>query len=1064
MSRDAIKKTMSHIFLQVTKDPNLELEVRFHRRFTKKEQCKFQSSIQPTIFYEVIEHFRKGYIPNVYECEDSHTTDTLYDSQRLVEDHETGVCSLVWKNRETLPVFNSNVYVNPKGFKIALSKEIVSTDQEQCASFKGVIARLTQDVLKRRKDRTTFIQYMLDSHQNKVAIFRFDFTKVTKKRSGVSQEIFEIEMEYLGNKYSNHINYILERISKISDLFLDNLEALLRSIQNAHVLIKWDEFNSVIDDYKSLLQIPQHHTENTFRGTQPETLTRNTFQFVKQQAYYVADKSDGERALLFIDPRGDCYLISRYMQVVKLDCSLKKLSNSVFDTEWFEESRLCLIFDVLAMNSRDLRGETTTRRLGHISELRCLPFTHNGYRIEMKTIHFFSQMHYDPGVIREILENTTHEIDGIVFTPALESYPTRQKWPHLLKWKPPELNSIDLYVEQDPETNNWNTFARTLEVTDTRQGDKGWMLQENRDSMLICYQQNREEMVVNKEYLDVVRSVTVKIPFLPYPVVEYNKEWVEAGLIVDKRVIEFIWDIEKKKMQPIKVRQDKSVLGADGANFWTVAKETWKTMISPITKEDLLCTGQSADTSPADGDTSDTTNTLSTRRLGQTGRLVNDNLFKFHNVIKRRLISEYTTQTHNFSVHSIFKKMNGFYLQNEQEWSLPDTEEVTNWLAEKPDIEVRVNPETGRIHAKVTKSLTVSTSAFSLLDLCTGKGGDMWKWCQNGVSCVVALDNDPELLSGTSDSALSRWSVASKKHPHTKILFAEVDARTPVIQYLIYKNLHTDFDVVSCFFAMHYLFATKDTLHQFMVNVQQNLKFNGYFIGCIMDGKKVFEAIDKTGCIHVKTPDGNTVFKITKRYKSDLQPFSKLYPFGNEIDVQIGDSIISEYIDNIKDKKEYLVNFENFVKIAKHYDLDLVASDTFDNWFTTVRPDITDEQKQLSFMCRSFVFKKTSNSWMHQKNLLAEQNQIKKRIHDLQDQQLATERIEHFDLDTVLRGGVDPNFGKSLKKKKHPEPIVVKFDKKKYQEALDRMNHVKRQKVVYFTKDAWNAQVNKTKI
>ena len=41
-----------------------------------------------------------------------------------------------------------------------------------------------------------------------------------------------------------------------------------------------------------------------------------------------------------------------------------------------------------------------------------------------------------------------YHIDGLIFTPLIEPYPTKNKsWKQLFKWKPPELNSIDTLIE-----------------------------------------------------------------------------------------------------------------------------------------------------------------------------------------------------------------------------------------------------------------------------------------------------------------------------------------------------------------------------------------------------------------------------------------------------------------------------------------------------------------------------------------------------------------------------------------------------------------------------------------
>jgi hypothetical protein len=215
-----------------------------------------------------------------------------------------------------------------------------------------------------------------------------------------------------------------------------------------------------------------------------------------------------------------------------------------------------------------------------------------------------------------------------------------------------------------------------------------------------------------------------------------------------------------------------------------------------------------------------------------------------------------------------------------------------------------------------------------------------------------------------------------------------------------------------------------------------------------------------------------------------------MYPFGQEIDVQIGESIISEYIDNIEDKKEYLVNFECFIEMAKHYDLELVSSETFDNLYTHDIYDkkgnnndgnekfsgLTDEHKQLSFLCRTFVFQKTSNSMLKQKNNLQSEEESFKHMSDLQSKQLKTQTVECIDQSTVYISDTlstsdalctlnsKLNHSGQSSGSLNPPVITCKFDEQKYNDVLDHLKHIKRQKVLYFSKEAWNEHVKNIKL
>jgi hypothetical protein len=1127
MSREDVKVHFVHIFQQVTKDPLLELEVRFHRRFTKEERGKFHSDVQSVVFYELIENFKNGLIPNIYEMEETHTVDTTlqHHSQRLIQNLNDNSISLVHKTQENIPVFAQPIHVNSKGFKIALNKEIVTNDLEQCESFKALTKSQSQRnggsaVVIRKKNRITFAQYIIDNQNQKIIIFRFDFTRVVQN----DREMFEIEMEYLGNKHPKYTDYILKMISDITELFLNNLEQMLKWIQNAHVLMTWEEFNETFSHYKRLLQIPAHHTENLFRGTQPETLTRSTLHMIKENAYYIADKSDGSRALLMIGQNGNCYLISRSLQIIKLDCQLPALSNSIFDTEWFANQHRCLIFDLLCLRNKDVRNEITIDRVKRLNNIGELPFAFNGYKIDIKVLHFMPKNGYDTTIINKLLQttNNNHLMDGIIFTPATEPYPQRQKWPNLLKWKPPTLNSIDLYVELYTSTRTgdkrWLLYVRTLEVIDKKTNRKAWMLQEHRNEMKIRYMDDNTETTKLKTDLNVFRSETVKMPFFMFPslpvVISSTNTTTDSysNLLQDKCIVEFIWNVENKQLIPIRTRHDKSVLGIEGSNFWTVAKETWKTMIDPITEKELLEQhSNSKNSRPERSERSERSeqsqhslvkDSHSLKKESHSLEKESHSLEKeSHSLVK--VNTEPTEPTESTEQKSLTRKK----MRNSPSPSLSKKSISRSLKKIRTDVvndfdKTKTNECNGgsvvgvesvndlmfKFHNMVKRKLVSNyKGVFSLLDLCTGKGGDIWKWCQTDIQCVFAIDNDRQLLNGETDGALSRWKSGYTKYPNTFIYFAESDARTPLYPYMLYKGLTFDFNVVSCFFAMHYLFDCKESLHQFLVNVQQNLTLNGHFIGCIMDGERVYESLSKTkdGIFKMSTQNDELVFKITRKYNDNkTQKFSTMYPFGQEIDVQIGESIISEYIDNIADKKEYLINFTQFIEMAKHYDLELVETHTFDDWYTQLgTPALSPEHKELSFLCRSFVFRKTTNSIMTQTtNSTKPSCESMNRLQKSQKSQLETNEIEFIDPKKILDyisvgdGGQAPTISTTFstlnlpgannttipKSDIHKSPMfVAQIDKQKYNDTMDHMKHIKRQKVLYYSREAWNEQMKK---
>ena len=75
--------------------------------------------------------------------------------------------------------------------------------------------------------------------------------------------------------------------------------------------------------------------------------------------------------------------------------------------------------------------------------------------------------------------------------------------------------------------------------------------------------------------------------------------------------------------------------------------------------------------------------------------------------------------------------------------------------------------------------------------------------------------------------------------------------------------------LVLCQFAMHYFFENKDTFHEFLRNIAECTKVNGYFVGTCYDGKTVFNKLadkNKDESITI-LKGGKKIYEITKMYE-----------------------------------------------------------------------------------------------------------------------------------------------------------------------------------------------------
>ena len=116
----------------------------------------------------------------------------------------------------------------------------------------------------------------------------------------------------------------------------------------------------------------------------------------------------------------------------------------------------------------------------------------------------------------------------------------------------------------------------------------------------------------------------------------------------------------------------------------------------------------------------------------------------------------------------------------------------------------------------------------SILDLCCGKGGDLYKWKNLNVKKVVGFD-----ISGKS---IEQAKERSKKIKMFNTEFYKSDLSTEEIQ------LNEKFNIISMQFALHYFFKDENSIKNVLQTIKNNISKDGYFIctfpdACILQNK-----------------------------------------------------------------------------------------------------------------------------------------------------------------------------------------------------------------------------------
>ena len=211
-----------------------------------------------------------------------------------------------------------------------------------------------------------------------------------------------------------------------------------------------------------------------FPGAQPVSFAARHLQELQQQDYYVCEKSDGIRCLMFLTEDGGqevTYLIDRkndYYYISDLHFPTPESEQSfhtgtIIDGELVNDRENSgqvqlkyLVFDCLTLGNHQLIHRTLDKRLAYYRDKIFNPHhaLYEKYPEEKQYAPFaveFKKMERAYGIammFHSILPNLPHGNDGLIFTCRNTPYRFGTD-PHILKWKPTHDNTVDFLLTLD---------------------------------------------------------------------------------------------------------------------------------------------------------------------------------------------------------------------------------------------------------------------------------------------------------------------------------------------------------------------------------------------------------------------------------------------------------------------------------------------------------------------------------------------------------------------------------------------------------------------------------------
>lgn len=862
-----------------------------------------------------------------------------------------------------------------------------------------------------------------------------------------NNELYEIEIE-INKEYNLYNDTFQIMLSKIKNV----IKYVLCGIQQSNFPIGMIETQQILDEYINIIHkenVPTRVFPKHFIGPSSISLELKNIQPINNDAnipnirngYTVTDKADGFRKLLFISENGKIYLIDTNMniQFTGLITNSNDHKKSIIDGEHILHSKTgefinnFAAFDIYFINSEDQRlkpfvnmenrqdFDESIFRLNQlqnfINTLEPEMITQKGtpLLITVKSFEIATPGNSIFKACKNILDriNTNlyeYETDGLIFTPCLMGVGmdnnslltvendnnddeqsqqdtnllysnasslknTKFTWNYSFKWKPSEFNTVDFLITTQKDQNGKDIIKNIFENGNNNTSNqqitqyKTLILRVGFDERKHGYLNPCSDVINDNlpSFYDDSNDNYRPIPFYPYNpsdnkasicnvilneisgekymLTENGKENFEDEMIVE---FKYVKDNEEGwRWVPIKVRYDKTSEYRNGlknyGNAYHVAQSVWSSIHNPITSHML--------------------------ETGKDISLIDDSDIYYNRVGKGN-----TRSLRDF--HNLYVKKKLIY--------------------------------------------SVSKPGDILFDIAVGKGGDFPKWISSKLRFVLGMDVSRDNIENRIDGACARYLNYKKQYKRMpSALFLQGNAGSNIKNgnacatetgkkiinaingvgakdeselgkgiYKHYGIAENGFNIISTQFAIHYLFETKETLHNYLVNVSENCALGGYFIGTCYDGKKIFRELKskKINTSISKTKEGVKIFEITKKY--DMETL-------DDDDSCIG-MAIDVYQESInKTIREYIVNFDYLVLLMDAYGFTLIdrteskrigmpnGSGLFSELFNQLQNDVEIDkstkyknktisetgkaidlinepaERYISFLNRYFIFKKS---------------------------------------------------------------------------------------------------------
>ena len=944
--------------------------------------------------------------------------------------------------QKTKPKTDKGAFINPadfKDFNIRVSYQL-EDNHRPMSNIANNIARKWQDAKKTfrhmnrirfRHDTLPFYADLSIVRKSKTTNGGIPMKYYTIQDAGVftNPETYEIEVELNNSMIGIGTEY--NTVKSVTDAIRKMIRIVMGGIQGTNYPISYTLANEVKIAYMRLLHgddyQPGRIQPRDFAGPSSQTLQIQNIMVANANStvpnirknYTVTDKADGDRKLLFVNSKGDVYMIDTNMNVVFTGArtSNKDLFDSLLDGEHIKNDKngksinLYAVFDIYYINKRSTREFAFYNNSGE-SDAEA---SKQKYRVVLmkqfvdllkltKTCDFTikCKMFYSDSPSTTIFDGCSkilsdiqdgvyeYNADGLIFTPCNTGVASdavgvagklnKPLWAQSFKWKPPDYNTIDFLVSIKKDKTGKDEIHNIFQDGQNLQGHNNII--QYKTIVLRCGYDERDrrhgylnpfEDIVQGRYdsAEIANEDGYKpVPFQPTNPYDPNAQFANIILREDGN-------------------QELSLFTKEGEYF----------------EEDMIVEFSYDMTKPAGwrwvplraryDKTAELRSGL--KNYGNAYHVANNNWQSIHRPVTEEMISKAVNIPD--------------YIEECGEEENGDANEGVYYNRTGNEKKTKSLRDFHNLYVKNKLIKGVSNRNDILIDYAVGKAGDLPKWMYANLSFVLGIDISRDNIHNRIDGACARYLnykrtakdmpgglfingnsgnnirkgdafTTQKDKEIANAVFGNGPKDAKFLGEGVYKRYgvgHDGFNISSCQFALHYFLESNASIHRFVRNLAECTKINGYFIGTCFDGKTIFNLLEDKdeGGSFVIMNDGKKVFELTKMYSQTGFPDDETcvgYP-------------INVYQETIgKTFREYLVNFDYLRRLMDDYGFILVSkekaipmglpngSGLFGELFKSMEHEtkfdskkiadynnahlMTVDEKNISFLNRYFVFQK----------------------------------------------------------------------------------------------------------